>query len=105
MLKRPLQYSQVLRQDEFLTAALYLWKTQLIIIIIMIILTLPLQACRDFNDDGTCKDNCPPQTLYDPKTHQVVPNPNAKFTFGATCVKACPRMDSSFHWDQPYDSF
>uniref|UniRef100_A0A4W6CT20 Receptor protein-tyrosine kinase n=1 Tax=Lates calcarifer TaxID=8187 RepID=A0A4W6CT20_LATCA len=47
-------------------------------------------ACRDFNDDGTCKDNCPPQTLYDPKTHQVVPNPNAKFTFGATCVKACP---------------
>uniref|UniRef100_A0A8C9XHW6 receptor protein-tyrosine kinase n=1 Tax=Sander lucioperca TaxID=283035 RepID=A0A8C9XHW6_SANLU len=47
-------------------------------------------ACRDFNDDGTCKDACPPQTLYDPKTHQVVSNPNAKFTFGATCVKACP---------------
>uniref|UniRef100_A0A3B4Y2L5 Receptor protein-tyrosine kinase n=1 Tax=Seriola lalandi dorsalis TaxID=1841481 RepID=A0A3B4Y2L5_SERLL len=47
-------------------------------------------ACRDFNDDGTCKDTCPPLKLYDPKTHQVVNNPNAKFTFGATCVKACP---------------
>ncbi|XP_059183124.1 melanoma receptor tyrosine-protein kinase-like [Centropristis striata] len=47
-------------------------------------------ACRDFNDDGTCKDTCPPQVLYDPKTHQVVNNPKAKFTFGATCVKACP---------------
>uniref|UniRef100_A0A3Q1ELU9 Receptor protein-tyrosine kinase n=1 Tax=Acanthochromis polyacanthus TaxID=80966 RepID=A0A3Q1ELU9_9TELE len=47
-------------------------------------------ACRDFNDDGTCKDTCPPLKLYDPKTHQVVNNPNAKFTFGATCVKTCP---------------
>uniref|UniRef100_A0A672J1W2 Receptor protein-tyrosine kinase n=1 Tax=Salarias fasciatus TaxID=181472 RepID=A0A672J1W2_SALFA len=47
-------------------------------------------ACRAFNDDGTCKDTCPPLKLYDPKTHQVVDNPNAKFTFGATCVKACP---------------
>ncbi|KAI3355585.1 hypothetical protein L3Q82_018406 [Scortum barcoo] len=47
-------------------------------------------ACRNFNDDGTCKDSCPPATLYDPQTHQVVDNPNAKFSFGATCVKACP---------------
>ncbi|XP_057680351.1 melanoma receptor tyrosine-protein kinase-like isoform X2 [Corythoichthys intestinalis] len=48
-------------------------------------------ACRLFNDDGTCKDACPPEKLYDLKTHQVVNNPNAKFTYGATCVKACPR--------------
>ncbi|KAM9337473.1 melanoma receptor tyrosine-protein kinase-like [Symphorus nematophorus] len=47
-------------------------------------------ACRAFNDDGTCKDTCPPLTIYDPVTHQVVNNPNAKFTFGATCVKKCP---------------
>lgn len=56
---------------------------------------LPLQACRDFNDDGTCKDTCPPLTLYDRKIHQLVSNPNAKFTYGATCVKACPRRNSS----------
>eukprot|EP00064_Thunnus_orientalis_P014425 superscaffoldBa00002497_g14469 len=47
-------------------------------------------ACRDFNDDGTCKDACPPLTRYNPKTHHVDKNPNAKFTYGATCVKACP---------------
>ncbi|XP_074484735.1 melanoma receptor tyrosine-protein kinase-like [Sebastes fasciatus] len=47
-------------------------------------------ACRDFNDDGTCKGACPPLTLYNLKTHQVDNNPNAKFTYGATCVPACP---------------
>uniref|UniRef100_A0A669ENX2 Receptor protein-tyrosine kinase n=1 Tax=Oreochromis niloticus TaxID=8128 RepID=A0A669ENX2_ORENI len=47
-------------------------------------------ACRAFNDDGICKDACPPLKRYDSKLHQVVENPNAKFTFGATCVKACP---------------
>ncbi|XP_041816926.1 melanoma receptor tyrosine-protein kinase [Chelmon rostratus] len=47
-------------------------------------------ACRELNDDGTCKDTCPPLTVYDPKTRQLVKNPNAKFTLGATCVKSCP---------------
>ncbi|KAM4718311.1 melanoma receptor tyrosine-protein kinase-like isoform 2-T2 [Anableps anableps] len=47
-------------------------------------------ACRDFNDDGTCKDACPPPKIYDRTTHQVVDNPNTKYTFGAACVKACP---------------
>ncbi|PWA32047.1 hypothetical protein CCH79_00020389 [Gambusia affinis] len=49
-----------------------------------------LQACRDFNDDGTCKDTCPPPKIYNRATHQVVDNPNTKYTFGATCVKECP---------------
>ncbi|KAM9337115.1 melanoma receptor tyrosine-protein kinase [Symphorus nematophorus] len=47
-------------------------------------------ACRYLNDDGTCKDACPPLTVYDPVNFQVVKNPNAKFTFGATCVEECP---------------
>uniref|UniRef100_A0A8C2XJK9 Receptor protein-tyrosine kinase n=1 Tax=Cyclopterus lumpus TaxID=8103 RepID=A0A8C2XJK9_CYCLU len=47
-------------------------------------------ACRDLNDNGTCKDACPHLTLYNSKTHQEVHNPNAKYTYGATCVKACP---------------
>ncbi|XP_029002381.1 melanoma receptor tyrosine-protein kinase-like [Betta splendens] len=47
-------------------------------------------ACRDFNDNGTCKDMCPPLEIYDQKTYEVVENPDAKFTFGSTCVKACP---------------
>ncbi|KAJ8010643.1 hypothetical protein DPEC_G00077220 [Dallia pectoralis] len=47
-------------------------------------------ACRDFQDGDTCKDTCPPIMLYNPTTHQLAHNPNAKYTFGATCVKTCP---------------
>ncbi|KAL0984479.1 hypothetical protein UPYG_G00142050 [Umbra pygmaea] len=47
-------------------------------------------ACRHFNDSGTCKDSCPPPTIYDPVTFQSKPNPNRKFSFGASCVKTCP---------------
>uniref|UniRef100_A0A671SR36 Receptor protein-tyrosine kinase n=1 Tax=Sinocyclocheilus anshuiensis TaxID=1608454 RepID=A0A671SR36_9TELE len=51
-------------------------------------------ACRHFNDSGTCKDNCPPPTIYDPNTYQSKPNKDKKFSFGATCVKQCPRMSN-----------
>ncbi|XP_042566103.1 epidermal growth factor receptor isoform X2 [Clupea harengus] len=47
-------------------------------------------ACKDFQDDGTCKNVCPPLMLYDPKSHQLIVNPHAKYSFGATCVKTCP---------------
>ncbi|XP_061093564.1 epidermal growth factor receptor-like isoform X2 [Conger conger] len=47
-------------------------------------------ACRDFQDDGRCKDACPSPKLYDPKTHQMADNPDGKYNFGATCVKKCP---------------
>uniref|UniRef100_A0A8B9JNF8 receptor protein-tyrosine kinase n=1 Tax=Astyanax mexicanus TaxID=7994 RepID=A0A8B9JNF8_ASTMX len=54
-----------------------------------------LQACRDFQDDNTCKDACPPLMLYNPNTHQLAPNPDGKYNFGATCVKNCPRKSRS----------
>uniref|UniRef100_A0A3Q2Y878 Receptor protein-tyrosine kinase n=1 Tax=Hippocampus comes TaxID=109280 RepID=A0A3Q2Y878_HIPCM len=47
-------------------------------------------ACRDFQDDGVCKDSCPGLMRYDPNQHQLVPNPHGKYNFGATCVKSCP---------------
>uniref|UniRef100_A0A8C7SMC7 Receptor protein-tyrosine kinase n=1 Tax=Oncorhynchus mykiss TaxID=8022 RepID=A0A8C7SMC7_ONCMY len=47
-------------------------------------------ACRDFQDDGTCKDSCPRLLLYDRNLHQLVNNPDGKYNFGATCVKTCP---------------
>uniref|UniRef100_A0A3B5AVZ7 receptor protein-tyrosine kinase n=1 Tax=Stegastes partitus TaxID=144197 RepID=A0A3B5AVZ7_9TELE len=47
-------------------------------------------ACRDFQDDGVCKDSCPGLMRYDPNLHQLVPNPFGKYNFGATCVKTCP---------------
>ncbi|XP_067219954.1 epidermal growth factor receptor isoform X4 [Chanodichthys erythropterus] len=47
-------------------------------------------ACKDFQDEGTCKDACPRLMLYDPNTHQLAPNPDGKYSFGATCIKICP---------------
>ncbi|XP_008281822.1 receptor tyrosine-protein kinase erbB-2 [Stegastes partitus] len=47
-------------------------------------------ACRHFNNSGVCIKECPPPTIYDPLTFQTKPNPNKKFTFGATCIKTCP---------------
>ncbi|XP_023139917.2 receptor tyrosine-protein kinase erbB-2 isoform X2 [Amphiprion ocellaris] len=47
-------------------------------------------VCRHFNNSGVCIRDCPPPTIYDPVTFQTKPNPNKKFTFGATCVKTCP---------------
>nr|AAS45494.1 EGFR12 [Danio rerio] len=47
-------------------------------------------ACKDFQDEGTCKDACPRLMLYDPNTHQLAPNPYGKYSFGATCIKTCP---------------
>uniref|UniRef100_A0A6Q2YN96 Receptor protein-tyrosine kinase n=1 Tax=Esox lucius TaxID=8010 RepID=A0A6Q2YN96_ESOLU len=47
-------------------------------------------ACRDFQDDGTCKNSCPQLLLYDRNLHQLVINPEGKYNFGATCVKTCP---------------
>uniref|UniRef100_A0A9J8BIA4 Receptor protein-tyrosine kinase n=1 Tax=Cyprinus carpio carpio TaxID=630221 RepID=A0A9J8BIA4_CYPCA len=44
----------------------------------------------DFQDEGTCKDACPRLMLYDPNTHQLAPNPDGKYSFGATCIKNCP---------------
>ncbi|MBN3324666.1 EGFR factor, partial [Atractosteus spatula] len=47
-------------------------------------------ACRDFQDEGTCKQVCPQLMLYNPNTHQLEMNPDGKYSFGATCVKSCP---------------
>ncbi|XP_006638316.3 receptor tyrosine-protein kinase erbB-2 [Lepisosteus oculatus] len=47
-------------------------------------------ACRQVNDSGTCKEDCPPPTVYNPVTFQSEPNKDRKYSFGATCVKECP---------------
>ncbi|XP_072307392.1 melanoma receptor tyrosine-protein kinase-like, partial [Eucyclogobius newberryi] len=55
-------------------------------------------ACRMFNDEGTCQSACPPPMIYNFLTGQHVPNPKAKFTFGPTCVKACPHYYVVTDW-------
>ncbi|XP_058930551.2 epidermal growth factor receptor isoform X2 [Kogia breviceps] len=48
-------------------------------------------VCRRFRDGATCKDTCPPLMLYDPTTYEMKVNPQGKYSFGATCVRKCPR--------------
>ncbi|XP_048366539.1 epidermal growth factor receptor isoform X2 [Sphaerodactylus townsendi] len=47
-------------------------------------------ACRNFSDDATCKESCPPLQTYDAYDYQMKNNPDGKYSFGATCVKKCP---------------
>uniref|UniRef100_A0A9J8D518 Receptor protein-tyrosine kinase n=1 Tax=Cyprinus carpio carpio TaxID=630221 RepID=A0A9J8D518_CYPCA len=48
-------------------------------------------ACTNFNDSGACVTQCPQPFVYNPTTFQLEHNPNAKYTYGAFCVKKCPR--------------
>lgn len=50
-----------------------------------------LQACMNFNDSGACVTQCPQTFVYNPTTFQLEHNHNAKYTYGAFCVKKCPR--------------
>lgn len=47
-------------------------------------------ACRNFYDEGTCKQECPPMQIYDQTSYTWKPNPKGKYAYGATCVKNCP---------------
>uniref|UniRef100_A0A8C2BX61 Receptor protein-tyrosine kinase n=1 Tax=Cyprinus carpio TaxID=7962 RepID=A0A8C2BX61_CYPCA len=47
-------------------------------------------ACTSFNDTGACVTQCPQPFVYNPTTFQLEHNPNAKYTYGAFCVKKCP---------------
>uniref|UniRef100_A0A8C1Z363 receptor protein-tyrosine kinase n=1 Tax=Cyprinus carpio TaxID=7962 RepID=A0A8C1Z363_CYPCA len=52
-------------------------------------------ACTNFNDSGACVTQCPQPFVYNPTTFQLEHNPKAKYTYGAFCVKKCPRK---LHW-------
>ncbi|KAM4794979.1 receptor tyrosine-protein kinase erbB-3 [Rhinophrynus dorsalis] len=48
-------------------------------------------ACRHFNDSGACVPHCPQQLIYNRLTFQLEPNPDAKYQYGGSCIKSCPR--------------
>ena len=48
------------------------------------------QACKNFYDDGECKQECPAMQRYNTITYSWETNPNGKYAYGATCVKNCP---------------
>ncbi|CAD7014899.1 unnamed protein product [Ceratitis capitata] len=47
-------------------------------------------ACKNFYDDGVCKEECPPMQKYNPTNYLWETNPEGKYAYGATCVKECP---------------
>ncbi|KAG4073502.1 hypothetical protein HA402_000726 [Bradysia odoriphaga] len=47
-------------------------------------------ACRNFYDDGICKQECPPMQKYNPTNYLWEANPDGKYAYGATCVRNCP---------------
>ena len=51
---------------------------------------LLLQACKNFYDDGVCKQECPPMQIYNPTKYKWERDPNGKYAYGATCVRECP---------------
>uniref|UniRef100_A0A4W3IZU1 receptor protein-tyrosine kinase n=1 Tax=Callorhinchus milii TaxID=7868 RepID=A0A4W3IZU1_CALMI len=47
-------------------------------------------ACTNFNDSGACVTQCPLPFIYNTMSFQLESNPQAKYTYGAFCVKKCP---------------
>lgn len=52
--------------------------------------TVFFQACKNFYDDGVCKQECPPMHIYNPVSYRWERDPKGKYAYGATCVKECP---------------
>lgn len=49
-----------------------------------------LQACRNFNNSGSCVPQCPQTLIYNKQTFQLEPNPSVKYQYGSICVAQCP---------------
>lgn len=50
-----------------------------------------VQACRNFNDTGSCVPQCPQGVIYNKVTFKLEPNPNEKYQYGSVCIAQCPR--------------
>ncbi|CAO1344309.1 unnamed protein product [Diamesa hyperborea] len=49
-------------------------------------------ACRNFNDDGECNQECPAIQIKNPTNDLWEPNPDGKYAYGDICVKKCPEQ-------------
>ncbi len=48
-----------------------------------------LKACKNFDNNGTCVTQCPPEVIYDRNLFRVVPNPDYRLSLGNLCVEEC----------------
>lgn len=74
--------------DHFILQ-LHLHRINVVVIVSLAVNDL-LQACAKFDDDGQCKEHCPPLTIYNEVTFNQEPNPDAKYKYGTLCVDQCP---------------
>lgn len=58
---------------------------------LIVILCCILQACKNFNNSGSCVLQCPQTVIYNKHTFKMEDNPNAKYQYGSICVAQCPR--------------
>lgn len=72
-------------------------KLAAVICLQLIVFMCFLQACTNFNDSGACVTQCPQPFVYNPTSFQLEHNPRAKYTYGAFCVKKCPRKSALPH--------
>ncbi len=49
-----------------------------------------LQACNQFENNGTCVTACAPEVIYNPDTFQLEDNPDYSLAAGDLCVEECP---------------
>ena len=57
--------------------------------IIMCTTYMHLKACKNFDNNGTCVTQCPPEVIYDRNLFRVVPNPDYRLSLGNLCVEEC----------------
>ena len=49
-----------------------------------------IQACENFDNNGTCVTNCPPREVYNPGTETFENSDDFRFHSGSLCVESCP---------------
>ncbi|CAO1400328.1 unnamed protein product [Diamesa hyperborea] len=49
-------------------------------------------ACRNFYNDGECKQECPAIQIKNTTNDLWEPNPDGKYAYGDICVKKCPEL-------------
>ncbi|XP_058120005.1 epidermal growth factor receptor-like [Anopheles ziemanni] len=47
-------------------------------------------ACKNFYDDGVCREKCPRPQIFNTQKALWEPNPDGKYAYGTTCVRNCP---------------
>jgi len=51
---------------------------------------MKIQACTNFNNNGTCVTDCPPRKVYNSGIEQFENNVDFRFHSGSLCVESCP---------------